>query len=85
MLSALFQLRNETRTGGMMAGEREYWRNDIASNIDEDRDLDHRVATSVDGATLAALDRCVVVERWPGRAAFVRSLVVGALSQRGYI
>ena len=68
-----------------MPGERDFADNDIQANLDEDRDLDFRVATSVDGATLAALDKCVRIERWPGRAAFVRMLVESALRQRGYI
>ena len=50
-----------------------------------DRNLEHPVVAMLDAPTLEALDRVVKREGWEYRSAFVRSLVVSALRQRGVI
>ena len=66
-----------------MSSERDFNDNTIQANLAEDRDLDCVVQTSVDRQTMSALDKTVHAEGWGHRAAFVRSLIVAALKQRG--
>ena len=68
-----------------MAAERDFNDNTIQANLAQDRDLDCPVQTSVDRRTMSALDKTVHAEGWEHRAAFVRSLIVSALRQRGRI
>ena len=57
--------------------------NSIQANVSEDRDLDNRVVFWLDDRTLAALDGVTVDEGFRYRSAFIRSVIRGALIQRG--
>ena len=62
--------------------ERDYLDNDVQTNIEQDRDLDHRLETSVDRATWAGAAAVAEREYKGQMAPYIRALIVRDLRQR---